>query len=356
MGDGNTSCSSFGNQDLINVAMVSAISGSLSVISSSLVIALIILFKKWAFLTQRLVLYLATSSLLNAISQILHRVNYHHPDTPYSLHTFDSNFCIFGGFLEQSTSWMLLNSILIITVYLFSITVFKRHPNRLEILYLFVIFALPLLISLIPFIKSSYGPSGAWCWIRVQDPTTCKYFAVGQAFMIALWFVPSYIILIILIVMYAAIIVSLYKHKLKKNWRSAETAETVHLMAENRKKIVSLIVYPSIYFVLMIFPLINRIESGKYRNRPTLVLWYLAAISYPLAGGVLGVAYALDKETRQRLTWAHFRGAIRQWTMRDSLKEYPITHDLEEEALNNGEEEEEKKGLLSGFTNSVKYV
>ena len=140
--------------------------------------------------------------------------------------------------------------------------------------------------------------------------------------------------------MYVMILVSLNWYKCK---RGEQTAETIHLIKENRKKIVSLIAYPTIYFVLLLFPLMNRIESGIHREKPNLVLWYLSGIAYPISGGVIGIAYALDRETRRRLTWSHLRAAFQQWTTGGNLKEYPLTYAEGED----GEESAERKPLLT---------
>jgi len=315
------------------VAIVSAVSGIVSMIACTIILFLFVLFKKWIFFTQRLIFYLILASLCNAFSQILHPFSY--------IKDSGTQFCVFGGFLEQVTSWMILNSVFSITTYLFAIAVFSRNTKRLELLYLSAIFVLPILIGLFPFIKSSYGPSGAWCWIKVQDPVTCQTFPPGQAFMTVLWFLPFYILAIAMILMYAGIIVSLYRHKCRKNWASETTAETKHLNEESRKKIVSLIAYPIIYFILMQFSMMNRLENKVHPNNPSIVFWYLSAICSPIAGGLLAVAYTLDKETRKRMTWPHIHSAIREWTTRSGPQEYPVANVQEEE--NN----DERKTLLS---------
>ena len=314
------------------VAIVSTISGTVSMIACCIILFLFVLFKKWIFFTQRLVFYLILASLSNAFSQVLHRFNYSNKN--------DTKFCIFGGFLEQVTSWMLLNSVFSITIYLFAMAVFSRNTKRLEPLYLSAIFVFPILIGFFPFIQSSYGPSGAWCWIKVLDPETCKPFYPGVAFMVVLWFLPFYIIAITMLVMYAAIIASLYKHRCRKSWDNETTAETMHLNEENRKKIVSLIAYPIIYFVLMQFSMMNRVENGINPITPNIVFWYFAAICSPIAGAAVAAAYTLDQETRKRLTWPHIRSALRQWISRNDPQEYPVANVQEDE------NKEERKTLL----------
>ena len=317
----STSCSPYDHPDYARVALTSSVSAILSLAASFFVIFIIILFKKWNFVSQRLILYLAIASLMTSFSTVLHRIDYDNQTSSIYV-----RFCTFGGFFEQVTSWMLLNSIVVITVYLFALAVFAKDTKKLEPLYGLMIFLFPILLGLFPFIKSSYGLSGAWCWIRIEDRRTCEHFLLGEYFIFALWFVPLYITLGVLVVMYVIILVKLiWKNYSMKKWHREVTAETQHLLGVNRRTSMSLIAYPLLYFFLGIFPLMNRIQNGIDPEHPVLALWYMAALAFPLTGGLIGIAYALDVETRQRLTWVQIRAAFRQWKEKDSV-EYPVTY------------------------------
>lgn len=270
----NTSCSPYDDPAYAKVALASAISALISLAASCFVIFIIILFKKWKFFPQRLILYLAIAALMTSFSTILHRVDYENQTT-----SFYKNFCTFGGFFEQVTSWMLLNAITIITIYLFALAVFKRETGKWEVFYIILIFVFPVLISLIPFIRLSYGRAraGAWCWIRTEERENCENFLLGQFFIFFLWFIPLYIILVALIIMYIIILISLNWGSCtkKKNWGKDKTAETKHLQEVNKRNAISLIAYPILYFFQEIFPLMNRIQNAVQHNQPSLVFWYM---------------------------------------------------------------------------------
>jgi len=317
-----TSCSPYDSPDYAKVALVSAISASASLLASVFVIFIIVFYKKWKFISQRLILYLAISSLLASLSTIIHRVDYNN-----EMSTFYTDFCIFAGFFEQVTSWMVLNAITVLTTYLFVMTAFQKDVKKLEVLFLLLIFVFPILISLIPFIKSSYGRSGAWCWIRNEDRETCEEFPLGMFFIFVLWFVPVHILLLSLIIMYIIILVCIRPHKKKyTSWEKKVPEET---RKENRKQAIRLVAYPCIYLFLSSFPLMNRIQSGVEQGEQSLAFWYMAAAMFPLAGGLIGLVYALDPETRKRLSCSHFRVGLREWRKKE-VNEYPVMEDLEE--------------------------
>ena len=272
-----------------------------------------------------MILYLTIASLLTSFSTILHRVDYNNETTEFYRH-----FCIFGGFFEQMTSWMLLNSVSCITIYLFAMAVLNKDTEKLEVAYVLAIFLFPFLINWIPFIHSSYGRAGAWCWIRIEEmDDNCTRFTLGKYFIFILWFVPLYVILTVLVVMYVFIIISLKwgvcsKHKY---WGQGKaTTKGKDLLETNKHNTYSLLTYPLIFLVLEIFPLMNRIQNAAHHNQPSLVFWYMSALAFPLTGGLIGIAYALDARTRRRLTWPHVRLAFTDWTKKDKCSEYPIEY------------------------------
>ena len=317
-----TNCSPYESPAYAKVALASAISASASLLASVFVIFIIVFYKKYNFISQRLILYLAISSMLSSISSMVHRVNYNN-----EMSTFYTNFCIFAGFFEQTTSWMVLNAITVLTTYLFVLVSFQKDIKKLEVLFILLIFLFPIVISLIPFIESSYGESGAWCWIRSEDRTTCEEHPLGRILIFIMWFAPVHILLLAMVVMYIVILTCIRPNQWKyKPWGKKITEDT---RKENRKQAIRLVAYPSIYLFLSCFPLMNRIQNGVERGEPSLAFWYMSAVMFPLAGGLIGLAYALDPETRKRLSCAHCREALKQWR-KDECKEYPVTEDLEE--------------------------
>ena len=328
-GDGNSSNSCISYQpyhteDYAYVAIASAVSALVTLLASCLVISIMVLFQKWRYFSQRLVLYLAIAALLTAIATVLHRVDYHNQTSDFYL-----GFCMFGGFLEQITSWMFLNAIISITLYLFASTVLKRDTARLELGYVLFIFVFPLLFNWIPFLHGAYGRSGAWCWIRSQDRVTCESFAFGQWLIFVLWFVPLYVILIILVVLYVIILLSLHRESLRWSGNAASTEEAKELEKKIKRDLLPLMAYPLIYFLLSIPPFINRVQGLAAPDRPVLALWYLSALSFPLQGGLMALAYSLDPDTRRKLNCREMQIALQQYTSsgdETQVEEYPVEY------------------------------
>ena len=303
------------------VAGLSAASAFVSLLASCFIVSLIVLFKKWRFFTQRLVLYLAVSVILESVATIIHRVDYNDETTDFYV-----RFCQFSAFVEQNTSWIELMAVVSITLYIFVCAVFSKRTDRLEWVYVFFIFIFPLLFNWIPFTVSAYGRAGAWCWIRNEDIFSCnKTIVAGQILQFVLWYVPLYVILLILIGLYVTILVKIHWYDPRKYKGSYEDE---HLHQQMSKEIQSLLWYPFIYFMINLIPLINRIHGLAQPNNPSLVLWILTALLFPIQGGFIALAFTLDPDTRKRLKPVHIRAAAKELCQKSgkSIKEYPAEH------------------------------
>lgn len=303
------------------VAFASAGSAIVTLVACCLVIFTMILFKKWKFFSQRLILYLTIAGILSSIANILHRVD-------FDLHRTAaiSRFCAFGGFLEQVTSWIFLNANSTITFYLFANVVLKKSTERLEVLYVLFIFLFPLTFNWIPFTQRAYGQAGAWCWIR-SDDFNCNPFEFGQWSIFTLWFIPLYSILLILVVMYLVILCTL--HRMSREWTKDPTLEAREMRNKVKYDIIPLMAYPCIKIILSIPALINRVQNFVSPNNPVLALWYMSALAFPLQGGLIAIAYALDPDTRKRLNWVSIREAFRECAGRNKKTEYPVEYPVE---------------------------
>ena len=328
-------CPPFDKKIYAIIAAVTAASGFTSLLANWFIIFIIILFKKWKFLSQRLILYLAIAASMVSVTTIIERVDYDNQIGP-----FYSNFCVFSGFFGQVSSWMLLNAIVSIMIFL-SLKIFSsKKPENFEVLLLLLIFISPLAFNWIPFIQSAYGKAGAWCWIRTQkhpqDKDACGPFMFGQILQLALWYVPLYAIIFVSIVVYVIILLKVYRAK--KRWREKFDFEAERTREQMKKEVYLLIAYPLIFFIFNIIPLINRIDSLT-NSEPNPTLWFITGIVYPLRGSAIAIAFTLDPETRKRLTVANFRAAFREFCRSKTISEYPVQHleystELKEELLN----------------------
>ena len=307
----NASCSPYDSRSYAVVAAVSAGLAFLSIVLILGVIGIIILFKKWRYFIQRLILYTSITALFVNVAIVLHRVDYEN-----QVSEFYENFCEFGGYLDLTSNWMLLVAVSAIIAHCFSIIFFDKNTEKYEPVYIFAIFGFPLLITWIPFIKNSYGRAGAWCWIRSKDRQTCEPFTLGSWLQFLLWFAPLYFIMFALIVLYVLILIKIYQTGKKKGNQPQESTQ--------KKDILSLIAYPLIYFLLNVFPFVNRTYNSVHEE-PNLVLWYFAALANPSVGAWIALAFTLDPGTRKRLTYANIQAAVRDLLGREEpVKEYNI--------------------------------
>ena len=304
------------------VAGLSAASAFVSLLASCFIVSLIVLFKKWRFFTQRLVLYLALSVIFESLATIIHRVDYENERSEFYV-----RFCKFSAFVEQNTSWIELMAVVSITLYVFVAAVFSKRTDRFEWLYVFFIFFFPLTFNWIPFTVDAYGRAGAWCWIHSEDIYACNSTNVpGQILQFVLWYVPLYVILVILIALYVTILVKIHWYDPRKYKMSNDKHASKQDHQEMSKEIQSLLWYPFIYFMINLIPLINRIHGLARPNNPSLALWILTALLFPIQGGFIALAFTLDPDTRKRLTPIHIRAAARELCHRGEygVAEYPV--------------------------------
>ena len=316
--DEDGDCSPYTSDSYIAVTILSSCTGAISAIASLLVISGIFVTKKHLFFIQRLIFYLSTAVLLNSLSVVLRlqRVAALGGRSVEHLHPL----CVLTAFIDQTTSWSTLIAICCITSSLLVNVVLLRSVETLEKVYIALIFGVPLLFNWIPFINESYGEAGAWCWIRNKDED-CQNF--GNSLRFILWYIPLYVVLVILIAVY---IVILYRvRKLQQHWDGKFDPSSKHMRDKMRKEFRPLIWYPLIYLILGVFPTINRIH-GAFISEPSLTLWILHALFSPLRGGFIALAYALDGQTVRRLLSDHsVVCTVLRWgpgTTRH-IKEYP---------------------------------
>ena len=318
--DGNTSdgfnCSVFHSQKYVVVAIVSAGSASLSTLCCAAVICLIFMFKKHYFFIQRLILYLTLAALFNSLSIMarLYRIGYENESEEMDI------ICKAAAFVDQTTMCSLFIAFAVITFTLLMTAIFHKNTSRLESVYLILIFAFPLAFNWIPFIHDTYGKAGAWCWIRaVNYDDNCSEHKFGTYLRFALWYVPSYALLVAMMLAYLVIVISVTRQRYR--WTGRYDPKALQLRQQMHTEVWPLLFYPIGLFILNIFPLVNRIHDSIHDSTPIYELWMLHAIFSPLQGGYIALVYTLDRETRNRLTFSKLFAVL--CNCGDRVKEYP---------------------------------
>ena len=339
----NCSDDVFDTTPYISVAVVSAVSGLISLIACLLVIGLILLFKKYYFYAQRLILYLCIAAFLNSLS-----ISLRFQRLAYKTDNDATKWiCILTAAFDQTTAW---NELLAITCIVFDLAlkvILHVNTEKLEKFYIFLTFIFPMLINWIPFVNASYGSAGAWCWIRstalvdvINGTSTCPGFLFGLYLRFILWYVPLYVIILIMIAIYILIIYKVRRQR--HHWTGKYDPESERLKEKMQQEVRPLLWYPLIYFVINIFPLVNRVHDA-IEDDPELTLWVLHAVFSPLQGGIIAVAYTLDRETLRRLNCARLKAALFR-LREDTITEYPAK---EEVGFTDSFDEKDKEGTGS---------
>ena len=312
----NITCTDYSTSVFVAVTAVRTFSGIVSLISSLFVIALIVIFKKYIFSTQRLILYLSIAVTFSSLVRATQGINYpYYPDNEYT-----DLFCILIGFIDQLTIWWVIMANLVIALHVYIKAVHKRSP-KLEVVYVITIFLFPLTFSWIPFIHLTYGEAGPWCWIkRINSDCTDNQFGIGLRY--GLLYAPTYIILFAIIVMYLIIYITVRRHKNQFTGNyNPELKKQYQLLI---KEVTPLIWYPIILIIVQIPGIANRIAEETTDNS-VYPLWFIHAFVYPLQGGLICLVYALDPDTRKRLrkcSWTSFKKQMKQGKPET---EYPMT-------------------------------
>ena len=263
-----------------NMALIAwSVTGLLSLIMSSIAVSVVLCLRLYKYFTYRLAMYQVLSSLcLSAVeSSFLALLNYDDD-------TYHQIACKTIAFLLEYFLWIKLLFTICLVFHLFCLAVWLKNFQKLEIGYVLFSILFPLLHSWIPFIHNSYGVSGAWCWIRdwKNDCATQKYLE-GIIEQFVLWFVPLFVSMTVTVVAVFIIIIVLAKRAYAHNSSENECLYESNQNKKAIKELLPLLAYPVIFYVLSLFPIIDRIYSATSINNN--VGW---AVAHGLSEGLWG--------------------------------------------------------------------
>lgn len=313
-------CYNFSKGQYIGIITTRTITATISFLACLFVIGIIVLFKKYLFQTQRLILYLDIAVLTHSLSQAIDNISY---KDVHSLHYY----CIATGFLNLYTGLSVAIAIACFTIDIFIQATCKRTTNKIEAFYVVVIFISPLMITWIPFPFKAYGYAGGWCWIKeYKDLTTCTIHYEGIALQFCLYYFPLFILYPVLFILLVITLVYLYKRRY--TYEASVDPQAPNRRTALRSEIKSLLPYPCIIMVISIIPLVTRIYRATSSNDP-FALWITDSFFTSITGAVIAVMFTIDPETRHRLRLVHIRASVKElFTKR--IQEYPITESSDE--------------------------
>ena len=312
------SCSVFGKEG--ELATVTLVCVFLSLVACLVVIALVCGLKKSHFLSQRLILYLAVAATFKSLSWIHVVVQYDHSNEHPPFSGNAAIFCSVAGYFLMLTAWCEAMAVTCLsTNFFFNIVLMRRH-NWLELAYILVIIFLPLALTWVPFTINAYGSTGYYCWIRLHTDK-CEPSGEGIAVMVILWYIPLLLCLVYLLILYCRVL--WLTSEISKRWDSNSNPGTQRQSkVKIQKDAHKLIWYPLVYFILFTVPLAAQI-SLVLHPKPVFSLWFLSAITQPLQGGLVAVAFTLDSQTIRRLRRQNLTATVRGLGQSVIIEDYP---------------------------------
>ena len=313
------------------VAILSS-GGLAGMLSCSVGLALLVFFKMYKQLSERLSLYLLLSGLFMATvigSTIVGvRLDFAH----------HHRLCQAIGFFVQYSIWTLLLLTTFVSFHLSSLVFFYKMFNKLEPFYILFTLVFPLLFSWIPFIHNTYGLAGAWCWIRAFDHEDCSFYIEGLIEQYVLWYGPLFVVLIgnfastvavSVVLCYRAFrkppiqraaakrVVESGKAEKRKTVTFEESMNDAHneearLYKKALKKTLPLLVYPIIFNIFSWFALANRIRR-VISPGSSYASWVIHAIAAPTWAFFVGVMFIIYVIARKKLTKQNIKKAAHSW-------------------------------------------
>ena len=270
---------SFSPSERNKLLVAAAASGTSSLLLCTLAISILIALRLYKHLVYRLAMYQVLAALFRGFSICLFFMLYGYRNSLYYRVS-----CKFTAFFMQHCVWVELIFTSWLTLHLFCYIIFFKNLKRFEWLYLSSSVLVPLLFDWIPFIHNSYGVSGAWCYIRSWEDNcaTVKYIE-GIAEQFALFYGPASVFLtlntIAVVIMFAVSLRRVCKNSEAENEPLNDKNQYFKVM----KQLLPLLAYPIIYFVLFIFPFVDRTYMAV-SNRTSYSLAVVHGVSYSSTG------------------------------------------------------------------------
>lgn len=268
------------------------ISASLSLIGCLLALVVILVYKKFRFLTQRLVMYLLLPCTFMAL---------------FSLHNISGNtsVCSAKGFFRNFFALSQNFWIICINVHLLTVLIMRSKYRHLEKIYHSVVWGGAFLVSLIPLFGNHYGNAGIWCWIQGHT----KYENVLRVICYYMW-------LLIMIFGGALIYIFIIFKVLQRvnSYEGTYSPENEQSKQQYKKSIRPLLFYPIINVLLASVPIANRIHNWSHPGHPNFGLSLAHSITSPLFGFVNACLFLLNKDTLIQLHPVNFWNALCIWS------------------------------------------
>ena len=308
----------FDNEQLLILGLTQGITAIISSIGCLFVFFVMVIFKKYIYPAQRLLIYLTISVFLVSISFIIRGFG-------YSL-IRNTQFCEATAFIGQYGGGCILASVTCIIIDIFVKSVLNK-TWELEPLYVISIFGIPAVLDWLPFINNTYGPTRGWCWIRDTNyDMSCSPHIYGVVLQYVLWFIPSYTVTLMGGIAYIISLISLKRRN--RTYTAILDPKRLQLQKAAITEIKHYQWYPLMYLIVNLIPLLMRLINDINPDVYIFPLWVISGAVQGLQGGFVTVLFSIDSDTRKRLKWSHLKSGFKYNVMNfDDTVEYPVQND-----------------------------
>ena len=271
---------SFSNEQMTQLLIAMMSSGLVSAVLCLIAVIVVLCYTLHKFFVYRLALYQVLSCLAFSMAEALQILNIN-----YVENTYHGIVCRATAFLVTYTLWVKLFLTFSLVFHIYVRAVYLKNFEKWEIQYIAISLSIPGLIASIPLITEYYGLAGGWCWIPDwKNHCASEKDTAGIIQQFILWYVPLFFSLFICLI---AVLIVVTKYCF---WRHCTCCHKTNTNEDANKTAVKgllpLLAYPVIFFVLALFPLINRLY-GAISPHNSFGLMLAHAITKSLWGSCL---------------------------------------------------------------------
>ena len=307
-------------QDRMILGLSEVAANAVSVVACSFVILIIITYKKYQFIFQRLLLYLTVNLLLYSVVHILQGASY---QVDLKCNHWQEKYCEALGFLFLFILLCIRVSIVCIVLELYLCMLLNKDTTRMKWIYTLATYLIPASVSWIPFAFGRFGFTGIQCSITYLT-SNCEKDHIGLILLVILKWIPLGATLIITGPIYLYILYRIRRQGQQYTPLVEVARNTIYqqMLADFRY----FKWFPLPFCIINTVLVIARLIIG-YLKYSYITLWSLTFIAFGLEGGIVALCVTLNPNVCKRLNWKSFKAAWYQNVVhrRNVPEVYPIT-------------------------------
>ena len=257
------------DQMIIGLSQVTA--NAISVIICLFVILIIVTYKKYQFIFQRLLLYLTINLLILSITHVLQGAS-------YKIIREKEKYCQILGYLHVFATLCIEISLIRAVLELYLCMILKKDTTRMKWIYFAAIYLIPAGVPWIPFALGKLGFDGIQCYIKHHDYT-------GYALILVLDWLPLGAAFITMGPVYWFSIYCIWRQGKQYTPLVEVTRNTIY--QQTIKDLGYVKWFPLVFFVIDLFTIIISIISLTDHYYTTL--WTLRFVLLGLQNGAIAL-------------------------------------------------------------------